>query len=966
MKNNHHELPRLYNIRILRTYVEYVEKYYRGVNMDGVLESAGLTRAELADDGYWCTQEQVDNFHKILDTLTRNPDIGREAGKYTVYSKAYRPVRQYIFGFISPSTAYSLSPKIGSKLSKGTNVSVQILNPNRIELISRPFPGVEEKPYQCQNRIGHIEALGAAFTGQYSTVEHPSCFHRGDKECRYIISWHEPLFLKLRRWRNILFLYGVLICGALSFFIPYHYNMLLLSAAVALLAGLTFTGWYFEKNDYKKQVAEQALTAESLMFESDTRSNDARLVQEIGQAISSVLDIDMLLATIMQTLKLRLDFDRGIVLLANNDKTHLMYKSGFGFTPEQEDHFSKNDIPLSPESRDPYTVTFRERKPFFVDDVSNNTEPFSDGRQGLHMFPDTGAFICVPIIFEDQALGVLSVDRATTSTPLRQNDRDMLMGIAPQIAISIHNARTFEKMEESEEKYRDLVESANSIILRLDTKGNITFANLYAQKFYGYAQHEMVGMNIAGTIVPDIDSKGRPSSLQIERFLNDPEQYVALEIQNLRMHGHTAWVSWSNRAIRDKDGNIIEILCVGNDITARKQAEEEKSRLEDQLLRVQKMEAIGALAGGVAHDLNNILSGLTSYPELLLMQIPEESPMRKVVTTIKKSGDKAAAMVQDLLTLARRGVSISNVVDLNAIVRDYFESHEFAKLKEYHPQAEFIVKLDNDLKGIMGSEVHLSKTLMNLISNAAEAMPAGGIITVSTGNRHLEMPLKGYDTVAKGEYAVLTVTDSGIGISQDDLNKIFEPFFTKKSMGRSGTGLGMTVVWSTVKDHKGYIDVESIEGIGTRFDIYFPVTQLVAVQKEEKGSIDDYKGTESILVVDDSEEQREITKSLLEKIGYAVDVVVSGEKAAEYIKEHDADLVILDMILEPGMDGFDTYRKILETREKQKAIIVSGFSETDRVRETIRLGAGSYLKKPYALIDLARAVRTELDRQDNV
>ena len=406
----------------------------------------------------------------------------------------------------------------------------------------------------------------------------------------------------------------------------------------------------------------------------------------------------------------------------------------------------------------------------------------------------------------------------------------------------------------------------------------------------------------------------------------------------------------------------LKFLCVGSDITSRKKAEEEKRLLEDQLVRSQKMEAIGALAGGVAHDLNNILSGITSYPELLLMEIPEGSPMRKAVLTIKKSGDKAAAIVQDLLTLARRGVNISNVVDLNTIARDYFESPEFSKLQEYHPHTNFEIRLEDELKYILGSEIHLGKTLMNLVSNAAEAMSNGGTVTVSTGNKYLEKPLKGYDMVSQGEYVVLTVADTGIGISEDDLKKIFEPFFSKKTMGRSGTGLGMTVVWSTVKDHKGYIDVESEEGRGTRFNLYFPVTRHILKEKNAKGSIQDYSGTEHILVVDDAEQQRDITKNVLMKLGYKVDIAMSGEDAVEFIKLYAVDLVILDMIMNPGIDGLETYKRMLAVRGLQKAIVVSGFSETDSVREALKLGVGAYIRKPYALSDLAKAVRSELDK----
>ena len=394
---------------------------------------------------------------------------------------------------------------------------------------------------------------------------------------------------------------------------------------------------------------------------------------------------------------------------------------------------------------------------------------------------------------------------------------------------------------------------------------------------------------------------------------------------------------------------------------------EERSRelvkYERQLQRAQKMEAIGTLAGGVAHDLNNILSGLVSYPELLLMDLSEDSPLRKPVLTIKKSGEKAAAIVQDLLTLARRGVAAMEVVNLNDIITEYLKSPEFEKLQFYHPEIQVETRLSSGLKSISASPVHLSKTVMNLVSNAAEAMPPKGKIVISTENQFLDAPIEGYDDVEEGEYVTLSVSDSGTGISSDEMDRIFEPFYTKKVMGRSGTGIGMAVVWGTVKDHNGYIDVQSAEGKGTLFTIYFPTTQEIQGKDEPRLKLEDYKGNgEFILVVDDVEEQRNIASEMLKKLGYSVKSVSSGKEAVEYLKDNPADLLVLDMIMDPGIDGLETYRRAVQLHPKQKAIIASGFSESENVKEAQRLGAGVYIRKPYLLEKIGLAVRAELDK----
>lgn len=387
-------------------------------------------------------------------------------------------------------------------------------------------------------------------------------------------------------------------------------------------------------------------------------------------------------------------------------------------------------------------------------------------------------------------------------------------------------------------------------------------------------------------------------------------------------------------------------------------------RAERKLLNAQKMEAIGTLAGGIAHDLNNILAGLVSYPDLLLMDIPEDSPLRDPILTIQKSGEKASTIVQDLLIMTRRGVIFTKVVNLNEIIAEYFKSPEYYKLKSYHPDVEVKTCFDSNLLNILGSPVHLSKIVMNLVSNAAEALNESGRITITTQNRYIDLPVGSCDDVEEGDYVVLTVSDNGIGISPEDLERIFEPFYTKKVMGRSGTGLGMAIVWGTVKDHKGYIDVESIEGERTVFTLYFPVTRQEIEKDTTVLSIKDYIGNgESILVVDDMEEQRHIAGDLFKKLGYSVTTVASGEEAVKFMENRSADLLVLDMIMEPGIDGLETYKRILKLHPGQKAIITSGFSESDRVKEAQKLGAGAYLKKPYMLEKIGIAVKKELEKK---
>ncbi len=536
-----------------------------------------------------------------------------------------------------------------------------------------------------------------------------------------------------------------------------------------------------------------------------------------------------------------------------------------------------------------------------------------------------------------------------------------ITGVASQVAISIVNAMSFQKLQDSEREYRDLVENANSIIMRRDVRGQITFFNEFAQKFFGYQENEILGKNFEDTVLKGNVSARLEFNQLVSSLQNNPEKNVISENETPLKSGRQAWITWTYKAIFDSHGQLNEMLCIGNDITELKNAGIEKAELEARLQRAQKMEAIGTLAGGVAHDLNNILSGIVSYPELLLMDLPADSRLRKPISTIQKAGERAAAIVQDLLTLARRGVISTKVINLNTIIGEYLKSPECDQIRGYHPNVKIDYLPDKSLLNISGSSVHLTKTIMNLVNNAAEATTGSGEITITTRNKYVDQIINGFDKVNEGDYVVVSVTDTGIGISPKDIERIFEPFYTKKVMGKSGTGLGMAVVWGTIKDHNGYIDIQSTEGKGTTFTLYFPATRM-AITSDAKLTFTDIQGKGAkILVVDDILEQREIALEMLKKLNYSAEAVSSGKEAITYLKQYPVDIVILDMILGGEMDGLDVYRKVLEFKPKQKAIIASGYSESVRVKEAQRLGAGAYLKKPYLIEKIGKVLKEELD-----
>jgi CheY-like chemotaxis protein len=331
---------------------------------------------------------------------------------------------------------------------------------------------------------------------------------------------------------------------------------------------------------------------------------------------------------------------------------------------------------------------------------------------------------------------------------------------------------------------------------------------------------------------------------------------------------------------------------------------------------------------------------------------------------VKKSAERAAEVVQDLLTLARRGRYELTPVDMRNLIDSYLKSPEFTVLKSRNPDIKLYTDINDDTPLANGSEPHLMKIIMNLVINAMDAMPIGGNLRISLDYGQVDMLVGGFDNLAAGEYIVLSVSDTGSGIDQNDMKHIFEPFYSKKKMGRSGSGLGLSIVYGIIKDHNGYIDVTSEVNKGSDFVVYLPIVKNKPESREQ--AVIDIRGSEKLLVVDDMEEQRELAVTILASLGYHVKAASNGGEAVEYLKNNRVDLVILDMIMDDDFDGLDTYKEILKINPDQKAIIASGFSETDRVKEAEKLGVARYIRKPYNMQILGKVIREILATKETV
>ena len=513
-------------------------------------------------------------------------------------------------------------------------------------------------------------------------------------------------------------------------------------------------------------------------------------------------------------------------------------------------------------------------------------------------------------------------------------------------------------LKKSEERFRNLVESTSDWIWDVDKNGYFVYNSPSVKDISGYSPQELLGTRFIHYF-PVTDREKLYRILMRDTRPGAPLSTIECTIQH--KNGELRNVEARGVHYYDDAGNIIGARGISRDVTEKKRIEAEKSELKKTLDRAKKMEALGLLAGGVAHDLNNILSGIINYPELILLDLPPDSRIREHVKAIYSSGKKAAAIVDDLITVARGAARKKEIIHLNTLIGEYLHSAEYASMTAQYPSVTIGVSMDESLHNISISPVQIKKTLLNLVLNAVESVQGQGQVTLSSRNITLTEPVKGFDEIPPGEYVLLRVADTGGGISPEDMERIFEPFYSRKVMGRSGTGLGLAIVWNTVTEHNGHINVTSGKG-GTVFDLYFPSTLRDVEDREDRSRLEDFKGKgQKVLVVDDETIQREIASQLLNTLRYSSVVCESGEKAVEYLKTEKVDLVLLDMIMAPGMDGRQTYEKIIELYPQQKVVITTGFADTHEVKTAQEKGAGELLKKPYTLEELGTVLNRHLN-----
>jgi len=719
-----YDIP-LYNSRILKSYVEYLNRYLPDIDIAPLLKYADIETYQLDDEGHWLTQSQVDRFHAVLAKTTQDPDISRKVGRFSVASRASGALGQYLLGFINPATAYGVLEKINARLSRGAVLKTKTIGADKIEAKAVVQAGVVEKPYQCHNRLGGLEALAKLSTNKFARIEHPVCIHKGGDCCLYIISWEKTRAFSWKRIRNYSFILGFLLCiMSLGFLDPVYWDTLVFSYIIMAI-GATLYVESLEKKDLLANIQNQGDAADRLLDQINKRYNEALLIQEIGQASSIILEVDKLLRFIMESLEKRLDFDRGMIMLANRQKDCLVYTVSYGYNPKDENYLKSIKFHLdNPLSKGVAVEAFRKQKPILVNDVSEIEKTLSAKSLDFVRTMSSQSFICVPIVDKGESMGILIVDNVQSKKPLSQTEMSLLMGIAPQIGISINNALVYQKIRESEVRFRSLSENAPDIIYTLGINGEFTYANPAIETILGYRPEEVIGKYFVDIARKEDVSKYIKAFKQVrDRKETLKEETVIL----LHKDGTERYFSISGAPNFDAEGNFLGLVGTFKNLTDIRKSELELKRSFEKLQSAMSstidaisiivesrdpytaghQRRVAQLAVAIAGDLGlseeriDLIRMGSLIHDIGKIYIPAE-----ILTKPARLDDLEFAMMKSHSTV---GYKILNKVDFIPIIVDMVYQHHERMDGSGYPL------------GISGDDIHLESRII-AVADTVEAM----------------------------------------------------------------------------------------------------------------------------------------------------------------------------------------------------------------------------------------------------
>ena len=797
----------LYNIQIIRNHIDFINKNFPEINTEYLLSYAGITKLQLNDLGYWCSQKQINKFNEILTKQTGNFDISRETGRYLIDSQNI--FAQYLLGFKSPISGTLHVASIYPKLSLGATTWGKKLTHNKMEIFVRPNPGVKEQFFQCRNRIGCLESVYKFFTDYYPNIDHPLCVHEGAEFCKYVISWGKTgRVFKWFRLRNYAFLGGILTSIVAYFTMPLIYFHLSILCTIIGISFFTQKIQILEKEKLNKNISNIGGTSEEFWRELNIRYNVTKLVQEVGEITSVVQSEIEISSAVSEVMRKRLDYNRGAILLTKNDRNSLFFAGGYGFSKDEIDILNNIKFRLDYQtSGGILQKVFNKQEPQIIGDINKLANLLNIKNRELIKKLQIQAMACVPIIHEGKSLGVLAVDSLNPHSEFREGDINLLMAIASQTGLSIAHAKAFQKLQESEKKHRSLVETIRDIVYTVDLDGKFTYISPMVETITGHKDIELLGRDFTEIVAPEYIATVR------QKFLNGLEtgRNATYQIKIAAKDGSYVPIELNVAPFSDNKGNLIGRIGVARDITKRVQEQKKRKDIEIKALTQDKLASLGEIATGIAHEINQPLSYIKIILEYTLSDLNAEEIDKKVLSedfseSLRQIG-KISNIITHLRTFGRSDVSSFGPVKLTRVLDDtLILMDKRLKIKNI----SFDIRIDDNFPMLYGNHIKLEQVFINLIQNSMDAMEEQGsgeiLLIASTDN----------------DEARITYTDTGKGIASKFLGKIFDPFFSTKEPGK-GTGIGLSIVYGIIQEHNGGITCESNKGEGAKFNIRLPV-----------------------------------------------------------------------------------------------------------------------------------------------
>jgi PAS domain S-box-containing protein len=592
--------------------------------------------------------------------------------------------------------------------------------------------------------------------------------------------------------------------------------------------------------------------------------------------------------------------------------------------------------------------------------ISDHGLPQFDAPGALAVLKQSG--LDIPFIIVSGAIGEETAVALMKAGAHDYVMKDRLSRLASTVERALKDAESLsgrkqaeKELRESEEQFRTSLENAPDGIYMRDLEGNFLYGNRRYEEIIGYKREELIGKNFLELNILHEHSLARAAELiQVSR----EGRSTAAELVLIRKDGRLVPVEINTSVLQHKAQAVV--LAFVRDITDRKRAADEMAALQDQFRQSQKMEAIGQLAGGIAHDFNNLLTIIKGYSQLSLMELKEGDPLKPNIEEVQKAADRAAGLTRQLLAFSRRQVMEMRVLDPNTLLRDLDKMLR----RIIGEDIELVTLLADDLGTVKADPGQMEQVIMNLAVNARDAMQKGGKLTIETANVELDSAYaRKHVAVKPGPYVMLSVSDTGVGMTPEVRDRVFEPFFTTKEKDK-GTGLGLSTVYGIVKQSGGNIWVYSELGKGTAFKIYLPRVDEpleeageVVVQKELNG-----RG-ETILVVEDEEKVRQLTVQILTKNGYTVLEASHGDEASHICEQHKGPihLMVTDVVM-PGMSGRELAKSLEPHHPEMKVLYMSGYTDNAIVHHGLLEKGLIFLQKPFPLEGLLRKVREVLDK----